>query len=204
MEESSLDRSTRTQSSRVQQVSSSSNKMPPKNGKQAKPEQDELSENEIRSILIGKDGNLSRDFEAVLTKLFISFLENPTDKALTLENLKKFSMICNDGKPFSDEEIKEIQTYFQCDENKGLTLKGFKDMYHTQSSAEPMETWRDMKKLGFDKDLLERRDAALRCRVCKAPSSLVCSRCKVVRYCGADCQKADWKNAHKKACKPAL
>lgn len=109
----------------------------------------ELSENEIRSILIGKDGNLSRDFEAVLTKLYLSFLENPTDKSLTLDKLKEFSKICNDGKPFSDEEIKEIQTYFQCDENKGLTLKGFKDMYHTQSSAEPMETWRDMKKLGY-------------------------------------------------------
>jgi hypothetical protein len=123
--------------------------MAPKNGKQNKAEaQDEHSENEIRSILIGRDGNISRDFEAVLTKLFISFLENPTDKSLTLDKLKEFSKICNDGKPFSDAEIKEIQTYFQCDENKGLTLKGFKDMYHTQSSAEPMETWRDMKKLG--------------------------------------------------------
>ncbi|RLN59911.1 hypothetical protein BBJ29_001895 [Phytophthora kernoviae] len=144
-----------------------------------------ISENEVRSLLIGKDGNLTRDFEAVLTRLFISFLEEPTDKSLTLDKLKEFSKICNDGKPFSDEEIKEIQTYFQCDENKGLTLKGFKDMYHTQSSAEPMETWRDMKKLGFDKELIEKRDAALRCRVCKEPSTLVCSRCKVVRYCDA-------------------
>lgn len=116
--------------------------------KNVKVEDDGLSESEVRSILIGKDGNLSRDFEAVLTKLFISFLEKPTDRALTLEKLKDFSKICNDGTAFSDSEIKEIQTYFQCDENKGLTLKGFKDMYHTQSSAEPMETWKDMKKLG--------------------------------------------------------
>ncbi|KUF98994.1 Equilibrative Nucleoside Transporter (ENT) Family [Phytophthora nicotianae] len=144
-----------------------------------------ISENEVRALLIGKDGNLTRDFEAVLTRLFISFLEKPTDKT------------------FSDEEIKEIQTYFQCDENKGLTLKGFKDMYHTQSSAEPMETWRDMKKLGYDKELLEKREAALRCRVCKAPSTLVCSRCKVVRYCGAECQKQDWKASHKQKCKPS-
>ncbi|KAG6951043.1 hypothetical protein JG688_00013911 [Phytophthora aleatoria] len=162
-----------------------------------------ISENEVRTLLIGKDGNLTRDFEAVLTRLFISFLEKPTDKSLTLDKLKDFSKICNDGKPFSDEEIKEIQTYFQCDENKGLTLKGFKDMYHTQSSAEPMETWRDMKKLGYDKELLEKREAALRCRVCKSPSTLVCSRCKVVRYCGAECQKQDWKASHKQKCKPS-
>ncbi|POM79860.1 Hypothetical protein PHPALM_2373, partial [Phytophthora palmivora] len=129
-----------------------------------KTQQDDgISENEVRALLIGKDGNLTRDFEAVLTRLFIS---------LTLDKHKEFSKICNDGKPFSDDEIKEIQTYFQCDENKGLTLKGFKDMYHTQSSAEPMETWRDMKKLGFDKELIEKREAALRCRVCKAPSTL--------------------------------
>lgn len=117
--------------------------------KNVKPEEEGLSESEVRSILIGKDGNLSRDFEAVLTKLFISFLEAPTDRSLTLDKLKEFSKICNDGQAFSDAEIKEIQTYFQCDENKGLTLKGFKDMYHTQSSAEPMETWKDMKKLGY-------------------------------------------------------
>ncbi|GLE04566.1 hypothetical protein PINS_up013521 [Pythium insidiosum] len=181
-------------------------KKQPQQPKTVKPEEteDELSENEVRSILIGKDGNLSREFEAVLTKLFISFLESPTDKSLTLDKLKEFSKICNDGKPFSDKEIQEIQTYFQCDENKGLTLKGFKDMYHTQSSAEPMETWRDMKKLGYADELLERREAALRCRVCKSASNLVCSRCKVVRYCGAECQKKDWKDAHKKTCKPAL
>lgn len=56
----------------------------------------------------------------------------------------------------------------------------------------------------YEKELLEKRDAALRCRVCKATANLVCSRCKVVRYCGADCQKQDWKAAHKNTCKPVL
>lgn len=126
-----------------------------KNAKQQQPPQEDygLSESEVRAMLIGKDGQLSRDFEAVLTKLFISFLEEPTDRALSLDKLKEFSKICNDGTAFSDSEIKEIQTYFQCDENKGLTLKGFKDMYHTQSSAEPMETWKDMNKLGYVGDI---------------------------------------------------
>ncbi|CAH0473349.1 unnamed protein product [Peronospora belbahrii] len=164
----------------------------------------DVSESEVRSLLIGKDGNLTRDFETVLTRLFISYLENPTDKSLTLHKLREFSKICNNGKPFKDGEIEDIQKYFQCDEKKGLTLKGFKDMYHTQSSAEPMETWRDLKKLGFHKELIDKRDAALRCRVCKDPSVLVCSRCKAVRYCGAGCQKQDWKICHKQKCKPSM
>ncbi|CAI5712591.1 hypothetical protein KXD40_001648 [Peronospora effusa] len=163
-----------------------------------------LSENEVRSLLIGNDGNLTRDFETVLTRLFISYLDKPTDTSLTLDKLRSFSKICNNGKPFQDAEIKEIQTYFQCDEKKGLTLKGFKDMYHTQSSAEPMETWRDMKKLGFQQELIEKRQAGLRCQVCKEPSELVCSRCKTVRYCDAECQKQDWKTSHKQKCKPSL
>lgn len=57
----------------------------------------------------------------------------------------------------------------------------------------------------YEKDLLARREAALKCRVCKSASTLVCSRCKVVRYCGAECQKKDWKEGnHKTSCKPAL
>lgn len=122
-----------------------------------------LSENEVRSLLIDKDGSLTHDFETVLTRLFISYLEKPTDTSLTLDKLRSFSKICNNGKPFQDAEIKEIQTYFQCDEKKGLTLKGFKDMYHTQSSAEPMETWRDMKKLGYVLSIISGFLAAIGC-----------------------------------------
>lgn len=34
------------------------------------------------------------------------------------------------------------------------------------------------------------------------PPLPTCSRCKVPRYCGAECQRADWKRAHKKLCGP--
>ena len=44
--------------------------------------------------------------------------------------------------------------------------------------------------------------APLRCAVCGASSGelLLCSGCHGVRYCGRDCQKADWR-AHKAACR---
>jgi hypothetical protein len=46
------------------------------------------------------------------------------------------------------------------------------------------------------------------CNVCGASkpedrnktNMLRCSRCRAVYYCGADCQRADWKAAHKKEC----
>ncbi|KAI0344353.1 hypothetical protein BDW22DRAFT_1392825 [Trametopsis cervina] len=38
------------------------------------------------------------------------------------------------------------------------------------------------------------------CTVCMEDSTLTCSRCKTVRYCGQKCQKQDWKAGHKLAC----
>lgn len=39
------------------------------------------------------------------------------------------------------------------------------------------------------------------CIVCGSPNNLkLCSACKLVRYCGRECQMADWKN-HKELCK---
>ncbi len=29
---------------------------------------------------------------------------------------------------------------------------------------------------------------------------LKCARCKLARYCGKECQAADWRAAHKRAC----
>jgi hypothetical protein len=41
-----------------------------------------------------------------------------------------------------------------------------------------------------------------RCAVCSGPASKRCSACGVPYYCGAACQRQDWK-AHKAACKAA-
>lgn len=38
-----------------------------------------------------------------------------------------------------------------------------------------------------------------RCRACGKEGSMACSRCKRVRYCSKECQRADWRD-HKKAC----
>ena len=38
------------------------------------------------------------------------------------------------------------------------------------------------------------------CGVCKKPAELRCSSCKLVLYCGANCQSLHWKGGHKKLC----
>ena len=38
------------------------------------------------------------------------------------------------------------------------------------------------------------------CGNCSQPSKTKCSRCKLIYYCGVDCQKKDW-TSHKKFCK---
>ena len=39
---------------------------------------------------------------------------------------------------------------------------------------------------------------------CDKAGTKSCSGCQVVKYCGAKCQKEDWKRGHKKACREAL
>ena len=41
------------------------------------------------------------------------------------------------------------------------------------------------------------------CFVCSCPCIMRCSRCKLVFYCGRDCQAAHWKS-HKTVCKDVL
>ncbi|GME49153.1 Ubiquitin carboxyl-terminal hydrolase 18 [Neofusicoccum parvum] len=40
-----------------------------------------------------------------------------------------------------------------------------------------------------------------RCRVCgRGEGTMKCAGCGVVRYCGRECQRADWKREHKRVC----
>ena len=46
--------------------------------------------------------------------------------------------------------------------------------------------------------------STLRCRAgCGKEAKSQCSRCKVVSYCGRECQLVDWRKAHKRNCQPS-
>jgi hypothetical protein len=40
-----------------------------------------------------------------------------------------------------------------------------------------------------------------KCKVCGAPTTKICNKCKVAKYCSRDCQTQDWKAGHRNECK---
>jgi len=40
------------------------------------------------------------------------------------------------------------------------------------------------------------------CATCKKPAQLLCTRCRAIHYCSAQCQGVDWKPNHKANCSP--
>jgi len=74
------------------------------------------------------------------------------DGCLNDKELDDFAISCN-GKPFDTNSKHEIQENFNVNEKGYLTLEGFLEMYHTQTSAEPEETWKDLQAQGYDNSL---------------------------------------------------
>ena len=114
--------------------------------------------------LLDNEGDFTDRCREVLTEVFQRF-DKDSDGALNDEELDQFSTVsyfvdifvnfvkaCN-GKPFDKDSKEEIKTYFKLDKNGNLTLNGFMEMYHMQTSSEPKETWRDLQKLGYNKKL---------------------------------------------------
>ncbi|KAI9199531.1 uncharacterized protein BJ171DRAFT_517844 [Polychytrium aggregatum] len=90
-----------------------------------------------------------------LTEIFARF-DVDQDGALNLQELNAFATATN-GKPFDQESIDEIQEYFNCTDDGALTLIGFFEMYQMQTLSEPEETWKDLKRHGYDDNLVLRK-----------------------------------------------
>lgn len=101
------------------------------------------------SLLDG--GELSHALQAALHQVFHKF-DVDRDGALSTDELQAFARACNDGDCFSEEELQDLR-FFKTTEQGWLTLKGFLQLYHTQTTARPVDTWADLKALGFDNAL---------------------------------------------------
>lgn len=102
-------------------------------------------------MLITEDGDLTEEFHQLLKDIFTRFDKNQ-DAKWDEEELDDFARTCN-GKPFDKNSKEEIKENFEVSEEGWLTLKGFIEMYHLQTSAEESETWKDLEKLGYNKQL---------------------------------------------------
>lgn len=88
--------------------------------------------------------------EKALTEIFDRFDSNH-DGAWNIADSQQFAVATN-GKPFTTEELNEILQHFERGESGGWTTKGFLQFYHLQSSSHPEETWKDLVKLGYNKE----------------------------------------------------
>ena len=87
-----------------------------------------------RVELLTPEGGLSPAFESVLQTLFRRF-DVDGDGTLSEAELLAYSAAANpDGRQFGAEEIEELKDYFGW--NNGLSLSGWLDMYHTQTSGD--------------------------------------------------------------------
>lgn len=95
---------------------------------------------------------LAPAFQTVLNQVFARF-DVDGDGLLSMEELQAFAAACNGGARLSDDEIEQVQDYFNTDDNGNLTPNGFGQMMHMQTQVRAEDTWRDLKALGYDESL---------------------------------------------------
>lgn len=105
-----------------------------------------------KEALLTDGGELSALCNAALEEVFCRF-DVDGDGVFSDSELDEFAKACNGGKAFSKEEKQELASAFLVDAEGRLTKMGFLQMFHLQTSAEPSETWQDLKALGYDNGL---------------------------------------------------
>lgn len=80
----------------------------------------EIDEERATQLLLTADGELSEMLEGILRCLFARFTTDGNN--MTRKQLNEYCKACNNGTPFSDDEIQQIQEHFDSDENQCLTL----------------------------------------------------------------------------------
>lgn len=101
--------------------------------------------------LVEKNGALSEKFRLVLGEVFRRF-DKDGDGALCRAELEEFAKESGTGQ-IEAEDIKQLKTYFDTDTAGNLTRKGFEQMYLMQSNHQAVDTWKDLERLGYTKEL---------------------------------------------------
>jgi len=91
---------------------------------------------------------LSDKFRLCLSEVFERFDEGK-DGALSRDELQNFAVAANAGNNLQDDEVTQLQQFFETNSKGELTLKGFMQMYHMQTTARSSDTWKDLQRLGY-------------------------------------------------------
>lgn len=84
--------------------------------------------------LFDEDDWLSPPLLRMLSAVFARF-DIDADSALSEPELQAFARACNDGTALDADELDQVKEYFDTDGSGRLTLKGFHEMYHMQTSS---------------------------------------------------------------------
>ena len=98
-----------------------------------------------------RDDWLSPQLESALAQVFARF-DVDHDGVLALHELQAFSRSVNGGEELGEEEIQQVQDYFETREvcgQPGLTRAGFMQMYYMQTESRPGDTLQDLLRLGY-------------------------------------------------------
>jgi hypothetical protein len=96
---------------------------------------------------------LSPQLERVLQQVFRRF-DSDGDGKLGMDELQAFAQACNGGEQgLEDDEIEQVQSYFETDAEGRLTEAGFFQMCWMQTESRPADMWKDLEALGYDATL---------------------------------------------------
>ncbi|CAJ1432833.1 unnamed protein product [Effrenium voratum] len=132
-------------------------------GKKKAPKEEPREEPLVRLMQHGK---LTKPFKQCLVEIFSRFDSNG-DKILDKEELQAFSRAANvDGREFKGDEFEHMKAEFDWAEHEedetgafgGLTLRGFVEMFTQQTRVSEAESWSDLDRLGYDRDLKRRQE----------------------------------------------
>jgi len=112
--------------------------------------------------LLDDDGAVTEQFERVLQRIFLKYCTPkpsetnpstlPTNAYLPPDALDKWATDTN-GSTLPDDQKEEIKEYMDVNEEGNLTFKGFVQIYQLQTENDEEETWKDLQKHGFTRNL---------------------------------------------------
>lgn len=127
------------------------------------------SSTHVNIELLDDEGGISRELEACLQHVFAKYctprpsgaqavnggtelLVPPPHAYLSAEGLDTWARDTN-GAPFTQETKDELVEFLDVTEEGGLTFKGFLQIYQLQTENDEKETWKDLRRHGFDRNL---------------------------------------------------
>lgn len=136
------------------------------------------------------------------------YVSRDKDKLYLLNNMRKYNNIYRQETYL--KIVQELVKLFNCEcvtlIQSGPDIEFLCCVYEEMKYDEDLQVPDELLKFNFNspsEKLKEMNDIVIGkmnlCNKCAEVSKLRCSKCKNVKYCSTECQKADWKN-HKKKC----